>query len=159
MENQIQKVVAVVTIIFFIALALVLVIGGWTVIFPGSTPATDTSCVPCKIPDAPRAPDAPTTTDTAAYTQQTTAYQHRVTAYQHQVTAYEKYLAAWSAKQSKESDRQTRYQAVVKDALLPVLNPLVLAFIAYAFVKGTTNVVQNVLAARKPEAPLKTLDM
>jgi hypothetical protein len=47
----------------------------------------------------------------------------------------------------------------VKDALLPILNPLVVAFIAYAFVKGTTNVVQNVMAARQPNATMRSLDL
>lgn len=160
-----QKAVAVVTLVFFAALAFVLVVGGWTVIFPGESSATDPkvppSCtsVPCEMPTSPEIPEPPVlTTDTAAFSQQVAAYEHQTLAYAQRVAAYDKYLAAWAEQRAKGPDRQARYQSVVKDALLPILNPLVAAFIAYAFVKGTTNIVRNMMAARNPDAPLKELD-
>jgi hypothetical protein len=158
-EVRMQKVVAMVTLVFFAAVALVLVIGGWSVIFPGdASTTTSAACtpIPCEMPVAPEAPAPPTpTTDTAAFSQQVSAYQHQVTAYKERVTAYDKFLSTWASQRAKGPDRQVRYQAVVKDALLPILNPLVAAFIAYAFVKGTTNAIQNIMAARNTNAQLK----
>jgi len=170
-----QKVVAVVTLIFFAAVAILLVAGGWSVLFPepkSTNPSGDATAacdapVPCEMPTAPEMPTPPTlATDTASAVQQVPMYQHQVTAYQHQVAAYkervvayDKYLAAWAAGRTEGPGPLDRYRAVVKDALLPLLNPLVAAFIAYAFVKGTANVVQNIMAARKPEAPLRNLEL
>ena len=152
-----QRVVAIVTLIFFVAVGAVLVAGAWVVVFPAADSATSAPCPePCNVPKAPDIPAPPTvTTDTAAFSQQVTAYQHQAGAYKERVAAYEKYLAAWKEQRAKGPDRQARFQAILKDALLPILNPLVAAFIAYAFVKGTANVVQNVMAARTPTAPLQ----
>jgi hypothetical protein len=72
-----QKVVAVVTITFFVTLAFVVVVGGWSVIFPGSDPSSTTAActpAPCEMPTAPEPPAPPVmSTDTAAFSQQISA--------------------------------------------------------------------------------------
>jgi hypothetical protein len=153
--------VAVLTLAVFAVLALVLAVGSLAVIFDdagqrqtgaATTTATTATCAdptPCQMPAPPEIPPAPMLTDTAFTSQQVSIYQHQVTAYDKRVAAYEKYLETWSSQRAKGPDRLARYQAVVKDALLPILSPLVAAFIAFAFAKGTANIVRNVLAARR----------
>jgi hypothetical protein len=160
-----KNAVAILTMAVFGLLALVLAIGGLGVIFDdGDEPnpgASKTACpepIPCQMPAAPEIPPVPTLTETAFAPQQVTIYEHQVTAYEKRVAAYEKYLQEWSSQRGKGPNRLTRYQAVVKDALSPILTPLVTAFIAYAFAKGTANVVRNLLAARQ-RADLTELEL
>jgi hypothetical protein len=111
------------------------------------------------MPAAPEIPPSPLLTDTAFTPQQVSIYQHQVTAYEKRVAAYEKYLQTWSSQREKGPSRLTRYQAVVKDALLPILGPLVTAFIAYAFAKSAANIARNMVAARRSDGELKELDL
>lgn len=152
---MLQKIVAGVTLLFFAAIALVVLIGSFEVLFT-APPSTTTAEVP-PPPDLPPLPVL--STDTAAAAQQVSLYQHETTAYTQRVAAWDEYLKERAARDPRYPDRMARYQAVVKDALVPLLTPIVAAFLAYAFVKGATNIVQNIMAARTPAAPLKDLQL
>src|SRR5205085_6681505 len=157
-EMKIQNAVAAAVLLLFVAIATVLIVGAWSVLFPDVSsrneppkePVALKACggeVPCVMPLPPEIPALPPPTDAAVLP----AYQYQVSAYKDRVVAYDKYLVAWNARVNGP-DRQARYQAVVKDALVPILNPIVLAFIAFSFVKGTTNVAHYVMAARNQKA-------
>ena len=147
-----EKHVGIAILVFFGAMAVVLVGGGVWVIFGGNEPVRPTA-----VPAAPEIPNPPQLgTDPAAAGQQVSEYQYQTSAYAARVTAYDKYLTVWSSQTSRSAERVAQYEAVVK-ALSPFLTPLVSAFVAYAFAKATANIVRNVVGGRHPDANLQDL--
>ena len=152
---MLPKIVAGTTLVFFGLIAIVLLAGSYLVLFTAPV-----AVKPEEVPVPPEIPALGTlATDTAAAAQQIAAYQQQAAAYNDRLAAWDEYMKEWAAQRPKNPDRIAVYQAVVKDALLPLLTPIVAAFLGYAFVKGATNIVQNVMATKMPNEQLKDLHL
>lgn len=79
----------------------------------------------------------------AAYTQVTNAYSQQAGAFGKQIDAYKAYLAVTGVPR-----RQAVYELVVKGTLMTLLNTILAAFLAFAFVKAGANVLNNAIRAK-----------
>jgi hypothetical protein len=71
--------------------------------------------------------------------------------YAQQVVAYQQYVAAYAAYCEKVTNG--RYDAVVTKTLTPLLEKLIIAFLAYAFVVTAATTVDNAVRMRNNEPP------
>jgi len=160
-EITFKRVARVVLLIWFLLIALVVLIPSW-LLLSGANAAVATRETP-RPPDRPslkevtwidpKEPAATLGQRVETYKQQVLLYTQLVQAYDKETAAYSKYLddrakGACSTCPPKPSET---YALIVKDTVSPMVNSFLAVLLGYIFVNAGTGLINNYLLYKKDE--------
>jgi hypothetical protein len=145
MDSGIKTVVRIVLVAWFVIVNILILVPSFLVLW---APEAENRLT-LQTPERPKPPDVMALVnkdaDSTARATQVTFAGHVTTMYGHQAGVYMQQVNAYktNAELLAKSPDRSRYQLVVKDTLVPLLTVFFSALITFAFINGTSSLINN----------------